>query len=218
MRFIAKGHAPSALGRWLAGANADWQPTYKDLRDPEKRELHLSLLIEQNFRCCYCGGAINLENSHIEHFRPQALRSDLALSYENLHASCIRETSPTLPLHCGHAKGNRFDEGKCISPCEEGCVDRFAYTLTGEILPTRDGDEQACFMVDVLRLDEAFLRNRRGKALSSVFDPVFVSTMTVQDLAQLRDEFGRRESHSDDSVDEFSHVLYRYAKRFLETI
>jgi uncharacterized protein (TIGR02646 family) len=52
---------------------------------------------------------IGFEDSHVEHFRPQEHFQALQLDYANLHASCIRQTLPGRPLHCGHAKGSDFD-------------------------------------------------------------------------------------------------------------
>jgi uncharacterized protein (TIGR02646 family) len=104
------------------------------LQNPEKRVLHQALLDEQGQLCCYCGRSITLADSHIEHFRPQEQREDLALDFENLLAACIRETEPGAPLHCGHAKGHDFDEGRHVSPLDPTCESRFGYLLTGAIV------------------------------------------------------------------------------------
>jgi uncharacterized protein (TIGR02646 family) len=97
MRYVAKADDPDSLVAWKSQANENWTPTYADLQNPEKRELHLALLTEQGGTCCYCGQQISVEESHIEHFIPQEARDDLALEYRNLHASCIRARSPRLP-------------------------------------------------------------------------------------------------------------------------
>ena len=36
MKHIIKRAEPKEFQEWKAKANADWQPTYDDLRDPEK--------------------------------------------------------------------------------------------------------------------------------------------------------------------------------------
>jgi len=91
MRKILKAVEPESVTQWKAQANDDWQPSYATLQNPQKRDLHLSLLNEQGHLCCYCGRRIGPEDSHVEHFRPQELFQTLELDYENLHASCIRQ-------------------------------------------------------------------------------------------------------------------------------
>ena len=129
MKWVKKQAEPTAFINWKSKANEEWEPSYDTLQNPEKRALHEALLTEQGQVCCYCGRTISLLDSHIEHFRPQETREDLALAYVNLHASCIREKSPGAPLHCGHAKGNDFDEGLVISPQDENCERRFILPL-----------------------------------------------------------------------------------------
>lgn len=213
MRHYPKGPQSAALEEWKALANEDWQPTYDDLQNPQKRRLHQSLLDEQGRACCYCGRTISLTDSHIEHFRPQELRDDLALSYENLFASCIRETAPGAPLHCGHAKGNDFDEAGHISPLDPTCERRFLYTLTGSILPSNQGDAQANYMNSLLRLDIDFLRNRRLEVLTSAFDEGFIGSATDDELEALAIAFRQRDA--DGSLESFGHVLARYAEQLL---
>ncbi len=213
MRHFVKGPSPTAFETWKALANDDWQPTYDDLQNPEKRKLHQALLDEQGQVCCYCGRTISLADSHIEHFRPQELREDLALSFDNLLASCIRETEPGAPLHCGHAKGNEFDETLHISPLDPSCERRFIYTLTGSVLPGDESDVQATYMSDLLRLDIDFLRNRRHEALESVFDDDFIGSATDDELEALAVAFRIR--NADGHLESFGHVLARYAEQLL---
>jgi uncharacterized protein (TIGR02646 family) len=213
MRHFVKELPPASLEEWKALANKNWQPTYTGLQNPQKRELHQSLLDEQGQACCYCGRRISLTDSHIEHFRPQESRNDLALSYENLFASCIRENAPGAPLHCGHAKGNNFDEAQHISPLDPACEHRFDYTLMGAILPTDVADVQANYMAQLLQLDIAFLRNRRMEVLTSTFDEGFIESATNDELERLATAFRQRDAHG--CLESFGHVLARYAEQLL---
>lgn len=213
MRYFAKGPSPAGFEAWKSLANDDWQPTYGDLQNPQKRELQQTLLDEQGHVCCYCGRGISLTDSHIEHFRPQELRDDLALSYENVFTSCIRETSPGASLHCGHAKGNDFDEALHISPLDPGCESRFTYTLTGSILPTDTADEQVIYMSNLLQMDIVFLRNRRLDALTTTFDDTFIESATDEELETLAKAFRQRDA--DGHLESFGHVLARYAEQLL---
>lgn len=211
MRHYSKRAAPTSFDTWKAMANEDWQPSYSSLQNPEKRVLHQALLDEQGHLCCYCGRGIELSDSHIEHFRPQEQREDLALDFENLLASCIRETEPGAPLHCGHAKGQDFDEALYVSPLDPTCESRFGYRLTGDILSK---DERASYMTALLKLDIEFLRNRRGEVLARVFDAEFIGSATVDELKtlarvyRLPDTTGNHES--------FGHVVARFAEQMLD--
>ncbi|MFQ2382665.1 retron system putative HNH endonuclease [Aeromonas dhakensis] len=213
MRHFVKDSSPEGFEEWKALANEDWQPTYEGLQNPQKRTLHQALLDEQGGTCCYCGRSISLTDSHIEHFQPQELRRDLALSFENLFASCIRETKPGAPLHCGHAKGNDFDEARHISPLDHGCERRFIYKLSGGVLPTDTADTSAQYMSDLLQLDIDFLRNRRHDALSKVFDDEFIASATNEELEMLALAF-RQHDAVGQSVS-FGHVLARFAEQLL---
>lgn len=213
MKHVMKGASAPEFEAWKALVNPNWTPVYDDLQNPEKRALHSSLLKEQGWVCCYCGRSIGQLDSHIEHFRPQERYANLALSYENLHASCIRETEPGRPLHCGHAKGADFDEVLQISPLDPQCEERFLYTLDGSILARDAADAQADYMVELLQLDISFLRNRREEEVNRVFDPAFLSTVTADELRLLRDAFRRRDEAG--RAQSFGHVLARFSEQRL---
>ena len=213
MKHVKKAAAAPVLDAWKASANLEWQPTYSDLQNPEKHDLHTALLAEQGWVCCYCGRSVAQQDSHIEHFRPQSQRPDLALSYENLHASCIRETDPGTPLHCGHAKGSEFNETRHISPLDPACEARFIYSFDGQIIATGVADTEATYMVHLLKLDIAFLRDRRQQAIRLVFDPIFLATVTDDELRVLRDSFRRYDENG--RASSFGHVLSRVAEQRL---
>lgn len=214
MRRVIKATEPQEFTEWKAKENAEWQPSYAALQNPEKRALHDALLAEQGWTCCYCGRLIAREASHIEHFRPQESRADLALEYANLHASCIRETGPGAPLHCGHAKGSDYDDEKAISPLEDGCEQRFIYSSKdGAIFSADKADEAAKYMVGLLRLDLAFLNDRRAEALKSAFDDDFVRSATDDELVKLAQAY--RVPDGTGRMTSFGHVLSRYAEQLL---
>lgn len=216
MKHVTKGSPAPEFEAWKVSDDPNWAPGYGDLQNPEKRKLHESLLSEQNWVCCYCGRQIDLNDSHIEHFRPQERYANLALSYQNLHASCIRDTpatKPPTPLHCGHVKGAGFDEVLHISPLNPECEVRFLYTSKGHIIPSDAADSQASYMVELLQLDIKFLCNRREEEVNRVFDPVFLATVTAGELGLLRDAFRRRDQAG--RAQSFGHVLARFAEQRL---
>lgn len=217
MRRVVKGESPAEFERWKADANADWQPSYKCLRNPEKQIVHRALLAEQGHVCCYCGREISECDSHIEHFLPQHAFASRALDYENLLASCLRQCGSQTPLHCGHAKADALDGAKAISPLEADCECRFKYTFGGAIVPSDESDGSATYMRDLLVLDGAALRSRRAEVLSRVFDVDFLATATVEELISLRDGFGSRDENG--RYASFGHVVARFAdQRMMECV
>jgi uncharacterized protein (TIGR02646 family) len=212
MKRVLKGTEPASFTDWKNSASDDWVPTYPTLQNPQKRDLHNSLLQEQGFFCCYCGRDVDANSSHIEHFRPQEQYAKLALEYHNLHASCLRETTPGNPLHCGHRKGNWFDETQHISPMDEQCELRFRYLQSGKIQPTESDDTPAIRMIDVLALDIAYLNNRRQSSILRTFDKDFIMQVSDEDLRHLIDTI--RSTNVPDQKP-FDHVIARYAEQLL---
>jgi hypothetical protein len=100
-----------------------------------------------------------------------------------------------------------------ISPLDAHCESRFTYTLDGGIIPSDVADAQAAYMVELLKLDIAFLRNRRCSEVSSVFDAAFLETATLQELQTLRDFFRARGAQG--KAQSFGHVLARFAEQRL---
>ncbi|HWT68709.1 MAG TPA: retron system putative HNH endonuclease [Pseudomonas sp.] len=212
MKRVLKGTEPASFTQWKSSANDDWSPTYSTLQNPQKRDLHNSLLQEQGFLCCYCGREIDAANSHIEHFRPQEHYEALALEYHNLHASCLRETKPGNPLHCGHRKGNWFDEEQHISPLDERCELRFRYLHNGQIQPGIPTDLPATKMIEVLALDIAYLNNRRQNTIQRFFDETFVTQASEEELSKLIAAIRSPDLRGQNA---FDHVIARYAEQLL---
>jgi len=211
MKHVAKRASPAPFEAWKSAGNASWVPSYSNLQNPQKKILHQALLDEQARVCCYCGRSISLETSHIEHFRPQENYPHLALDFMNLHASCIRETRPGAPLHCGHAKGSGFDEAMHISPLDPECERRFVYALDGAILASDAEDAAAVYMRDLLRLDIPFVQTRRQAVLAAVFDTGFLASVTDDELQRLASAF--RTSDANSALEDFGHVLARFAEQ-----
>jgi uncharacterized protein (TIGR02646 family) len=214
MRYIKKSDPPVSFTVWKGKANESWQPSWGNLQNPEKDVLRKALLREQGGLCCYCGCELRENDCHIEHFRPQTDYSGLALVYENLHLSCLCDVKPGVPLHCGHAKADHFDENKTISPIEDDCEKYFSYSWTGEIVPSDKNDEKADYMRELLKLDIGLLRRQRAAALSSVFDVAFLGEATADDLQIIRQAFCRRNDSG--NFPPFAHVVSRFAEQLME--
>jgi uncharacterized protein (TIGR02646 family) len=181
------------------------------------------LAIDQGHICCYCDGGIARGNFHIEHFRPRDPHGPyerLTYRWANLLASC--QTSRATPaegavietqLHCGHAKGNWFEEGVTVSPLEPRVESLFRYTLRGKVHPsktlrTRKASVQTT--IDKLNLNAPVLVARREQILKKADEDA--SSMTRTDwLAHYLSP------NSDGLLQEFWRALqYNYDKHWSE--
>lgn len=210
MIFVLKQEDPDWFRAWKEGASPDWKPTYSALDTSTKTKLKTALIKEQGHVCCYCGGKITSEDSHIEHFRPQSNPEYqyLSVEYKNLFASCIKEAVKGGQLHCGHAKGDSFEEELCISPIDPGCEDHFKYSYHGDISPNSKENSKATHMIELLKLNCASLQSRRRAVLQKVFSVAFIDSATEEELRALRDSYTKQ---SEGGVrDEFGQVITRF--------
>jgi len=212
MKHVIKGTAPASFESWKTTATSEWTPSYSELREPERGLLHNALLNEQAWVCCYCGRQITVDDSHIEHFRPQRPHVELALTYENLHASCIRSAERNV-LHCGHAKDKKFDEGLHISPLDSKCESRFLYTANGRVIALDRSDANALYMIELLKLNHASLVSRRSDAINRVFNPTALANDSPENIANIRD--AQRVLDAQGHALDFGHVLARVAEQRL---
>ena len=106
MKYISKHQEPRRFSVWKANQRRSRRLSWNRFRPPLKAEVHRSLLREQGYICCYCESRVQVNDSHIEHFRPRSRYPGLALDYENLHCSCLLDLKPGQPRHCGHEKRN----------------------------------------------------------------------------------------------------------------
>ena len=215
MIFVRKQGEPEWYKAWIDGTSPDWKPVYSALNLPTKSKLKETLVKEQGQTCCYCGGRITEENSHIEHFRPQGdpRYRHLSVTYINLFASCIKETVKGKPLHCGHAKGESFDENLFISPLDPACESFFAYTYYGDISPASENHAKATYMISLLRLNCPSLRHRRRATLEGIFSAEFIGSVTEEELRVLRDSY--RQPNENGVREEFGQVLTRFIDQLL---
>jgi uncharacterized protein (TIGR02646 family) len=170
MKHIVKQSEPINFSKWKALANDNWKPTYSDLRGNEKRAVHISLMEEQGYICCYCESRLIEDDSHIEHFRPQHDPMVDALDYSNIICSCQERTKKGDPLHCGNLKNKWFDDKLLISPLEEGCENRFRFNGDGTIWAKDLQDKAAITTIKKLGLDLSLMNESRKQAIEVFLD------------------------------------------------
>jgi uncharacterized protein (TIGR02646 family) len=178
MKHIVKQPEPTEFIAWKAQANADWQPTYDDLRSDVKKVVKRSLMQEQGHLCCYCEQRLEETISHIEHFQPQnpppqdsAVDRIDPLEYANMLCSCQKEMEKGEPRHCGNLKGNWFDLELLISPLTADCEHRFRYSADGHIQAAETNDDAATTSITRLGLNLPVLIDLRKQAIEPFLGP-----------------------------------------------
>lgn len=171
MKHIEKMEEPEDLVTWKANDKMYQrnQPKWNRLRSADKQPVHVALLKEQGGICCYCGTSIELDTSHIEHFRPREFFPNLQLEYDNLLCSCQRELQKEEPIHCGKAKGSWFEDGVTISPLDPNCETLFEYSESGHIAAI-GYEHGADATITHLNLDDDKLVELRKAAIGAAID------------------------------------------------
>lgn len=171
MKHIEKTDPPTEFEEWKALENQDWTPEFNNMTSEVKEIVKRALIREQGGLCCYCEKRIGMNDSHIEHFRPRNFPDVDPLDYSNLLCSCIKNPIREEVKHCGHFKGEWFDEILLIAPLDIECEDAFSFYGNGRILPAQAEDQAAQTTIKKLGLDcEKIIALRKG-ALDPFLDP-----------------------------------------------
>jgi len=181
MKYIQKQAEPSTLTEWKQKSSDDWQPSYEKLGNALKDTIKQALMVEQGYLCCYCEQRVTLEDSHIEHFRPQSDLTVDSLDFSNMLCSCQKQLKKGEPRHCGNLKENWFDKRTLISPLDPHCETRFKFTADGYIQPRNINDYSALTTIEKLGLDIPKLRDLRKKAL----EPFLDDTLSLEEVQLL---------------------------------
>jgi uncharacterized protein (TIGR02646 family) len=174
MKYIKKSIEPQILSDFknnyknIHGVDA----IYKEITPDIRIKVRSALLEEQYSICCYCMNQITVNNSHIEHIKPQEKFLSESLNYNNLLASCngIQDRNE----NCGHKKNNWYDANNFLTPLNSDCEKIFTYNITGEMDATSNNGK---ITINMLDLNSYLLVRARRKAisLSGLFDPDFES-------------------------------------------
>lgn len=172
MKYIQKRQEPQNFSEWKARQKPAGNYHYRHFPNPQRGSVHISLLSEQGYICCYCCKSVDQSNSHIEHLDPQSKTdAELSLDYKNMLASCGRDTyKPEYrwPEYCGNKKR---DLAIGVSPLQANCEEFFNYSSTGEILPTANNlahQKDAQRTIEVLGLNHYDLTQGGIQALKAL--------------------------------------------------
>ena len=172
MKHIVKGKSPGKFEDWKNKASENWQPSWDNFQNPEKKIVKKELLIEQGYICCYCG--LRIENdisTEIEHIKPRREcvggEEYKALDYNNFPASCNGSAKEPKPreMHCNNYRG---DKSLVINPLDSDCENKFLYTSDGIVISKDSKDEIENFIKNVLNLNAAKIKNRREKIIEAL--------------------------------------------------
>ncbi len=122
------------------------------------------LIDSQNGLCAYCCCRIDIDESLIEHLRPQAQYPNQTMDYENMVANCRSEGTE---LSCSAKKGDNYEENLFVSPLEEGCNKHSRFFPNGDI----DGiTEKGIYMINLLGLNCYRLQRARKAQIKTCSD------------------------------------------------
>lgn len=178
MKYIIKCSEPQAFTDWKALANEDWQPGYDNLSGKPKEALKDALMEEQGCLCCYCERRLTIEDSHVEHLRPQSDLTVDPLDFANMLCSCQNLLNKGDPRHCGNLKGDWFDTLLLVSPLDSDCENRFSFTGNGAIKPLLPTDTAATETIKRLGLNIPKLNALRTSAI----EPFLEDTLNEDEL------------------------------------
>ena len=170
MKQIIKKEEPATFSAWRKQDHMAHHPNWNRVPKEVKQAIQESLMEEQGFICSYCECPIELNESHVEHFRPISRYKSRQLDYKNMHCSCQRQLRQGEVRHCGFKKGSWFSPELLISPLEPDCGSNFLFTGNGEVFPRSSSDGRASMTIKKLGLDLPKLRALRAAAIDALRD------------------------------------------------
>ena len=175
MKYIDKGAPPGELREWFDGQPVEdgrrINRGYDDMPTNVKDAVRERLLHEQGGLCCYTGIRVNLQNSHIEHFKPQKLCTDHEdVAYTNLLAAYPGSSAKRCPFGA-HAKDDWYDEQLLVSPFHQRCESQFLFKPSGAVDSSDKRDAAALKTIQRLRLNHPSLKEIRQHAIDEALSP-----------------------------------------------
>jgi uncharacterized protein (TIGR02646 family) len=160
MKYIKKGSPPKVFSDWLIlkkniikrysdafnnEPDAQKKGTHsanlwKELQNPEKEQVWLSLIKEQGGICAYCGLKLNPQKVRIEHLEAKSKEIKVTLDYTNLVAVC--NSQHYLDDYAKHCDVSRGDKDIHIYPTNPICDSMFSYDYRGYVTSNHPGIQE----------------------------------------------------------------------------
>jgi uncharacterized protein (TIGR02646 family) len=159
----------------------------KDVPHKLKVVLKQSLISEQGGICGYTGLRILIDNSHVEHIKPQ----NQCVNHEDVDYNNLIAAYPE-GGNCEFgaiAKGGWYEAAKFISPLQKECEVAFLYFSNGEV-QGQQGNLAAEKTIEVLNLKCSELRRIR----KDVIDSIFEIQLTKDDVVKYINALDKRDS------------------------
>lgn len=212
------------ISRNASTSGIDGRATWEHLRNENRviyQNLQRSLREESHFLCSYCGKRIDGENTstsqvyQVEHLHPKSFYPSLTLNYNNLLACCYGDDGVS-GSRCGQSKKDRKLR---INQFSHHFEEKFSLKINGELIPH---DDKAREYIDILNLNDSYLKNGRKSALDEYFD-------SFEDFYDSYDsKLNNREQHFSDFLSniilvdqcgkrgEYSSFVYFYYRKLID--
>lgn len=185
MKYVLKRDRLDFLTEWIEAHRVDGELVnchYRELKKEDKNKIKQALLEDQGYICCYTGHVIDLEDSHIEHIKPQSTSTHLeTVDYYNMLAAY-----PQSPLKgepgCKYGAQARGADILLVTPLMEDCERRFRFLKSGHIKATDDSDRDAVQTIESLRLDHPELVDFRKGVIDETFAIFEVKGISLSEL------------------------------------
>ncbi len=211
MRYIKKENPPPNFFITDTKVLLEQNGLWKNYRKKRKLKKHI-LKEEQDDLCIYCESQVNLDNSHIEHIKPQSndLYPELRFEYSNLTVSCngniYNECNDKTSHNCGHKKDEQYCENEFLNPTTiENIRDYFQYDYDDfKIKSSSKDDNKSKYMINVLRLNDGGLPIAREIALGNFINKI----KNIKNIKQRKNKM--KEILSKENIAFISFLKYKY--------
>ena len=168
MKYISKRGAPHAYMMWCRSVSGTQKEHYGELPAKTKAILLRALMTEQGGLCAYTLKRIGMDDSHVEHIKPESLCRDekrgTDLDYNNMVACFPREGMQRRYRYGAQLKGSWWVPERFISPLHPKCEQAFFFDEDGSVRPA-PGNGVARETIKVLGLDHGSLAEDRRRVI-----------------------------------------------------
>ena len=169
MRKIDKGAPLHSFSEFVSRTH----PTkWEDAKDVSRPWREYILKYEQHQLSGYTEEPLQLDSSHIDHFKKQSLFNSLIFNWDNFVVDKRNDTYGA--KHKDNVVKTKADNEKLINPVTEDVANFFKYELNGRI-DVADGmsysdKERVQYTLDAFNLNESSLVERRKVILNTILD------------------------------------------------